>query len=69
MKQPQVGPYTAGKDSGPINVALQRPTVNVKEAENQGEEAAAAGRVNLPPVRLSKHATFGPPKMTHPGLE
>lgn len=68
MKLPQVGPYAAGNDSK-INVAVQRPTVDLREAENVGEQAAAAGRVNQQPVRLSKHATFGPKQVTHPGFE
>lgn len=63
------GPFAAGNDAGKINVAVQRPTVNVREAENLGEQAAAVGLKNLPPVRLSKHGTFGPPVVTHPGLE
>lgn len=29
-----------------INVAVQRPTVNVREAENVGEQAAALNRQN-----------------------
>ena len=64
-----IGPYAAGKDAGPINVAVQRPTVNLREAENVGEQLAAETRANQAPVRLSKHATFGPAKVTHEGLE
>ena len=41
-----------------INVAVQRPTVNVKEAENVGEQAAAANRANLPQVQFLKHGTL-----------
>lgn len=43
-----------------INVALNRPTVNLKEAENLGEEATAVGRENAPMVKFSRHGTFGP---------
>ena len=70
MKAPQVGPYAAGNDSR-INVALMRPTVNLKEAENVGEAAAAvAPHTNLAqPHRFSRHGTFGPIQITHPGIE
>lgn len=68
MKLPQVGPYAAGNDSK-VNVAVQRPTVNLREAENMGEEISAETRTTQKPVRLSKHATFGPSIVTHPGLE
>ena len=57
-----------GGQGGPINLAVQRPTVNLKESENVAEQAAAAAR-NAGPVRLSKHATFGQKQVTHPGLE
>jgi hypothetical protein len=67
MRTPQESPYAAGNDSK-INVAVQRPTVNLREAENVGEQAAAAARVNEPPFRFSKHGTFGK-TVTHPGLE
>jgi len=41
------------------NVALQRPTVNLREAENLGEEAvAAASHIAKPELRFSKHGTF-----------
>jgi hypothetical protein len=63
------GPFAAGNDAGKVNVAVQRPTVNLREAENLGEELAGATRTNQKPVRLSKHATFGPQTVTHPGLE
>ena len=43
-----------------INVAVQRPTVNLKEAENIGEQADAAARASAPEVKFSKHGTFGP---------
>ena len=69
MRIPQTGPYAAGEDSGKINVAVQRPTVNLREAENLGEQIAAVAQKNQPPVRMSKHGAFGPPKVTHPGLE
>lgn len=60
--------FPLGQGSGPINVAVQRPTVNLKEAENVGEQAAAATD-NEPRVTFSKHATFGKKVVTHPGLE
>jgi hypothetical protein len=62
-------PFTSGNDAGKINVAVQRPTVNIREAENVGEQLAAETRENQPQVRFSKHGTFGPKKITHPGLE
>ena len=67
-KLPQSGPYAAGNDT-PINVAVQRPTVNLREAENLGEQIGAETRANQAPVRLSKHGKFGPQTVTHPGLE
>ena len=42
-----------------LDVALQRPTVNLKEAENTGEQAEAATRAAQPAVRFSKHGTLG----------
>jgi hypothetical protein len=63
------GPFAAGTDAGRINVAVQRPTVNLREAENLGEQFAAETRANQKQPRLSKHATFGPAKVTHPGIE
>lgn len=68
MKAP--ASFTAGNPAGPVNVAVQRPTVNVKEAENVGEEMAAEVRRNQEAgLRFSKHGTFGPKKVTHPGFE
>lgn len=67
MKAP--APFAAGNDAGRVNVAVQRPTVNLREAENVGEELAAANRRNLPPVIFGRHASFGPKRETHPGLE
>lgn len=66
MKAPTGFPL--GRGDGPINVALQRPTVNLKEAENVGEQAAATAH-NEPRLTFSKHATFGSKVVTHPGLE
>lgn len=64
------GPYVPGNDAGKINVAVQRPTVNIREAENLGEELAAEVRRNQEPTNLlSRHAKFGPRVVTHPGLE
>jgi hypothetical protein len=48
----------------PANVAVQRPTVNIKEAENLGEQAVAASHVH-PEIRMSKHGAFGKP-VSHP---
>lgn len=66
--QGMIPPMAAG---GPINVAVQRPTVNVKEAENVGEQLAAevAHLKGQPNLLFSKHATFGPKRVTHPGIE
>lgn len=50
-----------GKDT-PMNVAVQRPTVNVKEAENVGEQAAAV--VKPEGFRFYSHGTFGPQRLT-----
>ncbi len=63
------GPFAAGNDAGKIDVALQRPTVNLREAENVGEQLAAETRRNQAPFTFSKHGTFGPRSMTHPGVE
>lgn len=68
MKAP--APFAAGEDAGRVNVAVQRPTVNMREAENVGEEMAAETERNQKPTNLlSKHATFGPKRVTHPGIE
>jgi len=56
MQKPQ-GNFPLGK-SEKINVAAQRLTVNTKEAENVGEQAAAAADKAAPPVTFSKHGTF-----------
>ena len=56
MPKPQ-GNFPLGK-SEKFNVAVQRSSVNLKEAENQGEQAMAAARTVAPPVRFSKHGTF-----------
>lgn len=63
------GPFAAGNDAGRTNVAVQRPTVDIKEAENVGEQLAGIQRRLQPEVTFSKHGTFGPKKTTHPGLE
>lgn len=62
-------PFAAGEQDKKINPAVQRPNVNLREAENVGEQLAAENRRNMEPVRLSKHGTFGPVVQTHPGLE
>ena len=59
------GNFPIGK-SEKINVALQRPTVNVKEAENVGEQAEAAARASQPQVQFSKHGTMPGYKPVHP---
>jgi hypothetical protein len=49
---------------------VQRPTVNVKEAENvTAEMASVAQRTAASGNTFSKHATFGPKVITHPGIE
>lgn len=53
-KAPQVLP--AGKDQ-PINVGVQRESVNLKEAENVAAQAKAAIRQPQAPV-FAKHGTF-----------
>lgn len=58
-----------GEADGPTNVAVQRPTVNIREAENVGEELAGEQRRLQPEVTFSKHGTFGPKTVTHPSLE
>jgi hypothetical protein len=68
MKAPQVGPFAAGNDEK-IDVAVMRPTTNLREAENLGEATAGEVRRNQQPFRFSKHGTFGPQSMTHPGLD
>ncbi len=47
MRAPQVGPFAAGNDEK-INVAVQRPSVNLREAENLGEETAGEVRRRSP---------------------
>ena len=65
-----IGPFMPGNDAGRINIAVQRPSVNLREAENVGEEMAAeVARDQTPTNLLSKHATFGPKRITHPGIE
>jgi hypothetical protein len=64
------GQFPVGLPSGKENVAVQRPTVNVKEAENvTSEMASVAQRTAASGNTFSKHGTFGPKKITHPGLE
>jgi hypothetical protein len=66
----QSGQFPAGLPSGKVNVALQRPTVNLKEAENVGAELASVAQRSAASGNVfSKHATFGPKKITHPGIE
>lgn len=66
------GQFPAGLPSGKVNLAVQRPTVNVREAENVGEEMAAAAApkgLNPQPLTFSKHGTFNTSRQTHPGIE
>ena len=66
----QAGQFPAGLPSSRVNVAVQRPTVNLKEAENVGAEMAAVAQRSAASGNIfSKHGTFGPKKITHPGLE
>jgi hypothetical protein len=44
------------------NVALQRPSVDLKAAENAGEQAVALTRKSQPPAALSKFNKIGPPR-------
>jgi hypothetical protein len=60
------GQFPVGIPSGRVNLAVQRPTVNLHEAENLAAQTEAESHPN---VTFSKHATFGPKKITHPGLE
>jgi hypothetical protein len=53
-------------NSGPIDVALQRPTIDAREGSDVLDEAVnSADR----PSMMSKHGKFGPRVVTHPGLE
>jgi hypothetical protein len=38
------GQFPLGPANEKVNIAVQRPTVNVREAENIGEQMAAANR-------------------------
>jgi hypothetical protein len=71
MPKPAQG-LPLGKDT-PMNVAVQRPTVNIKEAENVGEAAAKVAEprkaqwpsaVDPKKFRLFRHGTFGPERPT-----
>lgn len=62
MKRPPSMPL--GK-SEKINVAAQRPSVNIKEAENVGEQAMAETRRVQPEVKFSKKF----PNPAHPILD
>jgi hypothetical protein len=62
--------FPVGLPSGKINLAVQRPTVNLKEAENvTAEMASVAQRTAASGNTFSKHATSGPKVITHPGIE
>lgn len=57
MAKPQ-GNFPIGK-STKINVAVQRPNVNLKESENVGEQAQAElDRFKRNPVTFSRHGTM-----------
>jgi hypothetical protein len=65
MAKSTAGPPIGGRGTGPINVAVQRPTVNLKEAENVGEQAKAVGnKISGEGFRFSRHGTLGPAKPT-----
>jgi hypothetical protein len=49
-----------------INLAVKRPSANIKEAENAGEQANAAAARYTQGMRFSKHGTFAQPAGTHP---
>lgn len=58
------GSLPLGKNT-PLNVAVQRPTVNMREAENLNEQAAAVANRNNPEgFRFSRHGTLGPQRLT-----
>lgn len=57
----KLGNMPLGK-SEKFDVALQRPTVNIKEAENVGEQVQAVLRQNDSTVRFGRHGTFSQPK-------
>jgi hypothetical protein len=54
------GVMPVGPSGGPANVAVQRPTVNIKEAENLGEQAVATTHARQD-FTFAKHGTFGKP--------
>jgi hypothetical protein len=63
MKAP--GHFPLGK-SEKFSVAVQRPSVDLRAAENMGEEAAAAARKSQPPAQtFSKHGTFSATPQEH----
>lgn len=62
------GQFPVGRGDGPINVAVQRPTVNLKEAQNAMIQAQTAVKQDQAPL-FSKHGRFGPRVITHPGIE
>jgi hypothetical protein len=64
LMKAQISPFNPGREK--TNVAVQRPTVNLKEAENLGEQAEAAARTTQPGVRFGKHGTFFGPSPVHP---
>jgi hypothetical protein len=52
------GSLPLGQDTK-INVAVQRPSVNLKEAANVSEQAAAAvAHITQPQPTFAKHGTF-----------
>jgi len=63
-----VGKFPLGK-SEKFSVAVQRPSVNLKEAENLGEQAAAAAHSEPANANvytgISKHGTFSATSKGH----
>ena len=69
---PKPTDFPAGLPSGKVNLAVQRPTANLAAADNLGPQNTALGNQAkaMPDMpRFSKHGTFGPKRVTHPGIE
>lgn len=54
------GLLPVGPSGEKVNLAVQRQTVNVKQAENLGEQAVAAANHANDGMVFAKHGTFGP---------
>lgn len=63
-----VGQLPLGRGAQPINVGVQRPSVNLRQAENSLIQAQSVTGMTPMPT-FSKHGTFGPKRVTHPGFE